>query len=335
MKNAIWLIAAAAIAVPFAAKASDPITLKLGFPPPPVSHFNAGLLAPWSKEIEEATGGAIKVQLFLSGTLAGHRNVYDRILNEVADIGWGLHGMIGDSFKKTSVTALPGIPATGPQCTEALWQLYATGVIADEYEKVHPLAFSCFPPTSSVSAKPLRSVDDFKGLKVAVSSRTYGQEVETLGGAPITLATTELYQSLQRGTVDAAIVGWAAVAAYKLHEVAKFYFNAPLGQTTNYLLMNKESYAKLPAEARKVFDSKTGAPLAARMAKAGKEETDMGLHAVEGVPGQTITTMPSGDIAKFRRQMAPLVEEWVKDTPDGARVLATYKAEIAKAEAAK
>jgi TRAP-type C4-dicarboxylate transport system substrate-binding protein len=336
MKRNIGIpLALVLVAAPFASGAAETVTLKLGFPPPPVSHFYPAFLEPWSKEIEEATKGAVKVQIFPGGVLSTHRNGYDRILNGVADIGWGLHGILGKTFQKSSVTSLPGIQATGPQCTAAMWQLFATGVIADEYDKVRPLAFSCFPPTGAVSAKPLRSIDDFKGMKVSVTSRLYGQEVELLGAAPITLATTEIYQGLQRGTVDASIVGLAALAAYKLHEVARFYLDAPLGQTTHYMLMSKDSYAKLPAEARAVFDSKTGAQLSARMGKTALEEHEFGVRAVQEAPGHTVTAMAGGELARLQRMMAPVIDQWVKETPDGARVLASYKAEVVKAGAAR
>lgn len=335
MKHGIWLAAALFAAAPFAPGRAEPVTLKLGFPPPPVSNFYGGALVPWSQEIEKATGGEVKIQIYPGGVLADHRNAYDRVLNEVADIVFGLHGILGKTFQKSTVTGLPGFPATGAQCTAALWQLYVTGVIADEYEKVRPLAFTCFPPTGIVSHKALRSLDDVKGMKVSVNSRLYGQEVEILGGAPITLATTELYQSLQRGTIDAAVVGMAALAAYKLQEVANYYVDAPLGQTTEYLIMNKQSYAKLSDAARKAFDGTTGAPLSALLAKAGNEENQMGVRLVEGVPGKTVTKIGAADLPKLRAAMQPLIEQWLKDTPDGARVLAAYKAEIDKLTAAK
>jgi TRAP-type C4-dicarboxylate transport system substrate-binding protein len=172
-------------------------------------------------------------------------------------------------------------------------------------------------------------------MKVSVNSRLYGQEIEILGGAPITLATTELYQSLQRGTVDAAVVGLAATAAYKLHEVANYFLDAPLGQTTEYVIMNKESYAKLSATARAAFDRASGASLSALLAKAAKEENDMGVRLVEGAPGKTVTRLSAADLPKLRATMQPLVEQWLKDTPDGARVIAAYKAELDKLTAAK
>jgi TRAP-type transport system periplasmic protein len=323
------VVAALAVVAPLAAYAAPPITLKLGFPPPPVSHFYGGTLVPWANEIEKATHGQLKIQIFAGGTLASHRNGYDRMLNGVADIVFGLHGIMGKTFQKTSVTALPGFPATGAQCTQAVWALYTSGVIADEYEKVRPLGFSCFPPTAIISRRELRKIGDVNGLKISVTSRIYGQEIEVLGGAPITLATPEIYQAMQRGLVDGATVGMAAVAAYKLTEVASYYLNAPLGQTTEYLLMNKESHAKLPEDVRKVFDATTGLKLSMSLGKSAQEETDMGVKKVEAAH-QNVTEMSDSDLGELRKVMRPVVEQWLKATPDGEKVIEAYRAELAK-----
>lgn len=329
----LLLLATALVGLAPAAQAADPVTLKLAFPPPPMSFFNGHVLAPWGKEIEDATGGAVKVQIFVGGTVANFVNVYDRVLNGVVDLGWGLHGHLGTKFQKSSVTNLPGFLTTGPQCTTALWQLIATGVVADEYAAVKPLAIGCFPGSGFIASKPLRSTDDFKGMKVGVGSKMLGEEMALLGAAPISLTTSDIYSSLQRGTVDASATGWAAVAAFKLHEVSKFGFEAPLGHATNFLLMNNDSFAKLPAAAQKVIESKSGAVLATKMGNAGHEETMHGRQMVQNMPGYTISTMPPADLAKLQKTMQPLVDEWVKNTPDGARVLAAYKSELAKVTA--
>lgn len=329
MRTAIFFAAALAVAGPQAGRAAAPITLKLGFPPPSVSHFYGGTLVPWANALETATHGLLKVQIFPGGTLATHRNAYDRVLNGVADIVFGLPAMVGNTFRKTSVSALPGFPATGAQCTRAMWHLYASGVIADEYDKVHPLGFSCFPPTTIIARRPVRSLDDLKGLKLSVSSRVYGHEAEILGAAPITLATPEIYQSLQRGLVDGAMVGLAAVAAYKLTEVADSYFEAPMGQTTEYLLMNKTSYDRLPGDVRKVLDRTTGLPLSEQLGKSAQEESNTGLKRVEAAHHK-VTEMDDAELGKLRSMMKPVVDEWLKVTPGGAHVLAAYRAELVK-----
>jgi TRAP-type C4-dicarboxylate transport system substrate-binding protein len=126
------------------------------------------------------------------------------------------------------------------------------------------------------------------------------------------------------------MTGWAAVAAFKLFEVTKAGFEAPFGHPTNFLLMNKGAFAKLPQDARKVVEAKSGVPLVAKMAKAGEDETAHGREIVEKIPGYTVTTMPDSELPKLQRLMTPLVTQWVKETSDGAKVLAAYKAELAK-----
>ena len=332
MKTSL-LLSTLLLAAVSSARAAEPVTLKLAFPPPPVSFFNGQVLAPWGKEIEEATHGDVKVQMFIGPTLANFGNIYDRILNGVIDLGWGLHGPLGKQFQKSSVVNLPGIPNTGSQCSTALWQLLVDGTIADEYGSVKPLALGCFPGSNFIAAKPIRSMDDFKGMKVYVGSKLQGQIVELLGSAPISGNTSDIYQGLQRGTFEAATTGWAAVAAFKLFEVTKAGFEAPMGNPTNFLLMNKDSYAKLPASARKAIDEKSGAVLTARMGKAGEDETEHGREIVQKIPGYTIATLPNTDLARFQKTMQPLIDEWVKETPDGAHVLAAYKAALVKAGA--
>ena len=313
---------------------AEPVQLKLGFPPPPGSFMNTHALAPWAKELEEATRGEVKVQIYVGGTLATYNNVLDRVLNNVADIGYGMFGPLGNQFPRSGVTQLPFVEeATSVEISTALWRLYESGVIAEEYVNVKPLSLSVFIPSGYLGTKPVRNLDDLKGMKVSVGSRVHGQIVEIVGGAPISMPATELYQSLQRGLVDAGIMGWAATAAYKLHEVARYYVDAPLGNSGKFVVMNKDAYAKLSEDSRAAIDRLSGVKLSRRMAAATAEESEHGRDMVKALPGHTITVSGADEFAKWRPRMAPLIDEWVKTTPDGARVLAAYRTEVAKARA--
>jgi TRAP-type C4-dicarboxylate transport system substrate-binding protein len=290
--------------------------------------YNGKGVGPWSKEVEQASGGAVAIQIFVGPTLANFGNVYDRILSGVADMGFGLFGPLGREFAKTGVSQLPFEPATATEASVALWRLYEKGVIADEYAKVKPLSIATFPPTGFLSPKTLTNLDQLRGLKVSVGSRLVGQIAEIMGGSPVSMTTSDIYQSLQRGLVDASVIGWAATAAFKLHEVARYYVEAPMGLGGNFVLMNKDSFAKLPEAARTAIDRLSGERLARRMGGAGDEENAHGRKIVEGKPGHTITKVPEEEFARWRQRIAPLVDEWVKETPDGARVLAAYRAEL-------
>jgi TRAP-type C4-dicarboxylate transport system substrate-binding protein len=153
------------------------------------------------------------------------------------------------------------------------------------------------------------------------------QQIELLGGAPVTIPTSEIYQGLQRGMIDAATTGWSGALTFKLQEVSKFGLEAPLGNATNFLVMNKRSYARLPEDMRYVLETKIGGPLSAKMGAAANEEEKLGEEAIRKVANFNVATVPDADMANLVDSMRPLVDEWVKRTPEGAKVLAAYHQE--------
>ena len=61
---------------------------------------------------------------------------------------------------------------------------------------------------------------------------------------------------------------------------------------------------------------------------------DQGIGMVKAAQ-QTITTLSPEEEARWKERAKPVVDAWVASTPDGAKVLAAYRAEIAKIRAEK
>jgi TRAP-type C4-dicarboxylate transport system substrate-binding protein len=95
--------------------------------------------------------------------------------------------------------------------------------------------------------------------------------------------------------------------------------------------MNKDAYAKLPAASRQALDKLSGVSLSRRQAEATAEEGVKGREMVQGMAGHTITVMSDAEIARWKPRFAAMIDEWVKATPDGARVLDAYRREVQKA----
>ena len=53
------------------------------------------------------------------------------------------------------------------------------------------------------SNKPIRSIDDLKGMKIRMSGQTQGMLLKDLGAAQVAMAGQEIYQAMQKGTIDA------------------------------------------------------------------------------------------------------------------------------------
>ena len=100
--------------------------------------------------------------------------------------------------------------------------------------------------------KPLRKLEDMKGLKIRTPSAAQSAQLEALGATPIDMPVTQIYNNLDRGVIDASMIPMSAALDFKLIEVAKYYtVEAPLGRSPFVVALNKSRYEKLPAELKR------------------------------------------------------------------------------------
>jgi TRAP-type C4-dicarboxylate transport system substrate-binding protein len=156
-----------------------------------------------------------------------------------------------------------------------------------------------------------------------------------MGAAPVTITPSETYQALQRGLVSAATMSWAGVSVFKLDEVTKYHLDVPFGLAAAYMIMNKDFYAKLPDKAKAAIERYSGERYARLIATSGHEDDKKQLEKLKAVPGQQFFRFSPDQEERFLRVTAPVIDDWVKETPDGAKVLAAYKAELAAIRSGK
>jgi len=326
--NKLWLAALAAALAPVAASA-ETMELKYVVQPPPQASINARAAVPWVEEVMKDSGGTIDIKIFY-GNIANMANSYDRLLNGVADMAYGILGPISGQFPQTSVATLPFEVKSSAEAGAALWALFRNGLIAGEWSNVKVLALGAFANVGLHSRKPILTIDDIKGVKASVQSRLAGEAIAALGGTPITMPILDVYGALQRGAIDAVTIGWPATSTFKINEVVSHHTDVPLAAEVIYQAMNKASYAKLPDKAKTAIDAKLGPHYVDMLAKAidGNEKASKEFTMSKG---QKIDTLAPTELAKWRQTVAPIVEFWVKATPDGAKVLAAFRGEVEKA----
>jgi len=106
--------------------------------------------------------------------------------------------------------------------------------------------------------EPPVKLADWKGKRVRAGGGI-GKAMEVLGAIPTTVPATEVYTSLERGTIDAASFPYTyAHFSYKTPEVTDWYTaNMSPGTTECPVVINKKSWAELPEQYQKlIMDSK-------------------------------------------------------------------------------
>ena len=212
-KLAMGLALAAFSAAPLAA---EPITLKLNSPAPPWSYLNIEIFTPWAEAVTANSEGTLKIQTFFGGTLGNFGNTYDRVTDQVIDIGFILFAGAAGKFKLQDVAGLPFETPSATVASVALWKIFENGVTAKEFDAVRPLGLWTFPNAAIHSREPMRTLGDFKGKKLIASNPIAAKIVTALGATPISLRVDEAYTAIQRGTTDGGLMPFTGMETFKI-----------------------------------------------------------------------------------------------------------------------
>lgn len=105
-----------------------------------------------------------------------------------------------------------------------------------------------------VSTKPLRTLEDFKGLRMrAFENKIYMACWQKLGANPLVIPWNETYMALMQGTVEAAAGSLGEIPSTNFCEVGKYVVEIKEYDSEVIFVINKDSFGKLPEEYQKIL----------------------------------------------------------------------------------
>jgi TRAP-type C4-dicarboxylate transport system substrate-binding protein len=314
------------------------VTLRLHHFLPPVSNGHAKMLTPWAKMVEQDSGGKIKIDIFPSMQLGGTPpQLYDQVKDGVVDLIWGLPGWTPGRFPSTEVFELPFIGARRGIVNARASQEFANAHLAKETSEIKLLSYWSHDHGLIHATRPVKTMEDLKGLKLRSPTRLAGEALKALGATAVPMPIPQVPESLAQRVIDGCVVPWEVVPAIKLHELVKNHTEIP-GSPTLYtasffLAMNKAKYEGLPADLRQAIDKNSGMKFAEL---AGNMWDSAGALVLEMVKkrGNNVNTISDEEKAKWIKATAPVVETWIKQSKDkgldGGKLVEQARALVAK-----
>lgn len=105
------------------------------------------------------------------------------------------------------------------------------------------------------SNKPVRTLEDFKGIKIrTMSNKNHMAFWSVMGANPTPLAWPELYFSLQSGIVEAEENAADSIVSANFNEVQKYVAATNVILYANELVVNKKAFDALPEAYQKVLE---------------------------------------------------------------------------------
>lgn len=221
------------------------IDLKLAHFFPATHPIEAELLNTWTKLIEQATQGRVRITSYPGETLLKANDIYQGVLDGVADIGLSCFSYTRGRFPVLEVFELPGIIYSRAEAaSKTAWE----GIKRIQPKEVQNTKLMMVLATGSgdIFAKvPVRNLDDLQALEIRATGLS-AKTLDLLGAMPIAMAQSEAYEALSKGMVKGNLAPVEVLKGWKHAEVTKYLTKTPfLYNTLFFMTMNLDKWNSL------------------------------------------------------------------------------------------
>ena len=277
-------------------------------------HAMSRWLIKWSDNLEKESGGRLTVKRFPGAQMGPVQQHYDFARTGQADVAWFLHGATPGRFPLTEIIQLPYVAGSSEIGTKVLNDAELRAKYLDaEHRGVKVLLLLTHQPGNvHTTKKPIRTVDDMKGMRIRFSSATIRDFVAALGATPVGVQATEQVEQLQKGTIDGTFIDYGGAGiAFKMGGVLKYSTEMYSYVSSFGIGMNEDFWNKLPPDLQQlVVKSMTG--VEKEVGEAWDTLDIPGKKAIMDGGAEAIKLSPEEN-AKFRKIGAEVAEAKVKE----------------------
>ena len=239
----------------------DMYTIKFAMTQGGVSAEDSGevkYIETFQKEVEEKSGGRLKVEVYPNGQLGSAEEFTRGIIAGNIEMTAVNVNVLNNLFKDSMLLSSPGIFSSEEECDAILNGEWGESFFRkmEDSTGIRMLSsvcngFRCF----TSSNKELTTVDTAKGVTFRVMQSPVSiKMVESLGAKAVPMAGSEMYTAMQNGTVDGQENPVVNIINDKTYEVQKYLVMDKHMASIVCFVMSDKFYNSLPEDLQKIVD---------------------------------------------------------------------------------
>ncbi len=187
----------------------------------------------WAKSLEAKSDGQLKAKVFAGTALLPPRSGMSGVRDGLAQVGYHAGTYTPAELPISNALQELGFNYSDPLVAmvattefnmtdaEALAQWRKAGII-------YGGGYST-PPYNLMCRTPIKSLADVKGKRLRTAGAALSRWAESVGAVPVNVPSSEMYQGVEKGTLDCAVNVASDLKSRSLWDVAKHTTMAPLG----------------------------------------------------------------------------------------------------------
>lgn len=216
-------------------------------------------IAQVAKQLKQASDGSVQFKVYEPGKIVPPFAISEAVKNKQIPAGLYLLGY--DQGKIPASGLFSNVPFGMEPWEYASWWYEGEGqkLAQDLYAKhnIHPVLCGVIgPETAGWFREEMKSIDDFKGLKIRFAGLG-GQVLQKAGASVTSMPSGEIFPALEKGAIDATEFSMPAIdQLLGFDKVAKNNYFPGWHQTftANHLIVNKEVWDNLDSSKQAMID---------------------------------------------------------------------------------
>ena len=269
----------------------------------------------FARKIEQRTGGRVKIDITFAGGLGKGNEVLTLAGRGAIDMASAPPSYYAEQLLYWKVFQMPFIFSTPKQAMDVLAKsLKEFPVYMQEMDKMNVHWLFQQPLGVYFLTGPSANCDSIAGLK-GKKIRSFGGAVPkahaAIGAVPVNVRPVEVYEALQRGTIDYSFLNAGNIQQYKLYEPGKYSCGPIMAITGHNIVIGKRTWNKLPKDIQEIFDDQAKKTHAQYLAWLN----DFEAQAVSniGKAGGVVKQFPASELAKWKAKAPDVLAAWIKD----------------------
>lgn len=245
----------------------DKIVLRASSGLPSDHIWEVMIFKPWIERVEEESEGRVEIDYYNNAELVDLGSELDALNAGTIDIGMPIMSIYDlTRFPLSEITMLPLLNSDVDIVNEAYYELVmgdheiADGKtffdleMGDHGLKSFPLNAG-YPYVINTTGKKFETVEDFKGTKLRIGTRTHEMFAKHLGASPINMSINDTYDALSRGALDGTIMAIEDWRTWGFHDQLKYAIDGALiGYATSVMGMTQEAWDDLPEDIQQIME---------------------------------------------------------------------------------
>ncbi len=270
----------------------------------------------FSQLVAKKTNGEIEVQNFASSQLGKGRDAVESCQMGTLEMTETMTANVGTFYNAFDVFTLPFLFRDKEHLFKVIDGPIGQGLLKD-LMKINLIGLFYYDAGSRSfynSKRPIKTIDDMKGLKIRVPQSTVMiDSINALGAGAVPVEYAEVYSSLQQGVIDGAENAPIAYYHMKHFEVAKYFSLTHHFRTPDIIIMSLNFWKKLPKEYQNVLlEAAKETSLYERKLWNSEENDTMEKLKAAGVQINEVPNMEP-----FREKVKPIWEKYKGKLPKG------------------